>query len=409
MSGSAKKKQGTLFSFFSKPKKATASPASSSAAKAKVASAQSTLKATSPSLKSTDVSSKSTSRSSSSSKSLSSQPTKQEKLLASVQVGCSISVFWPADEEYYTAKVTAKKRQPSGSSNVVTLLYEDGEVETIDLTNEKFKILSQGAKPKESEAESLSETENVVSKSSKKRKVIQESDEEEFEFEDDIEEDDASEDEFVADEESEDEEEFEAMDVTDEDEEIVNKRKRSSKPAASQAKRAKVTDLKSPKAVTSQSKAVAPFITPPSKMKSTTAKNAFASFASGKKAEEKAAAITQSPTQPNLSSTKKSPSSKPFVPFPQSGVVNQAGTHYHNHFKFLQPEHIRDSRNRPSSHPDYDQRTLKVDFNEMERTMNSKITPAQRQWWEIKSQYFDTILLFKTGKFYEIFHVSIIL
>ena len=33
-------------------------------------------------------------------------------------------------------------------------------------------------------------------------------------------------------------------------------------------------------------------------------------------------------------------------------------------------------------------------------------TPAQQQWWEIKSQHFDTVLLFKVGKFYEMFHMD---
>jgi hypothetical protein len=28
------------------------------------------------------------------------------------------------------------------------------------------------------------------------------------------------------------------------------------------------------------------------------------------------------------------------------------------------------------------------------------------QWWDIKSQYFDTVLLFKTGKFYELYHMD---
>ena len=29
-----------------------------------------------------------------------------------------------------------------------------------------------------------------------------------------------------------------------------------------------------------------------------------------------------------------------------------------------------------------------------------------RQWWDLKAQYFDTVLLFKTGKFYEMFHMD---
>ena len=46
-----------------------------------------------------------------------------------------------------------------------------------------------------------------------------------------------------------------------------------------------------------------------------------------------------------------------------------------------------------------------MDFQELARIeSNGKISPAQQQWWEIKSQYADTVLLFKVGKFYEMFH-----
>lgn len=34
------------------------------------------------------------------------------------------------------------------------------------------------------------------------------------------------------------------------------------------------------------------------------------------------------------------------------------------------------------------------------------MTPASKQWWDLKAQYFDTVLLFKTGKFYEMFHMD---
>ena len=66
----------------------------------------------------------------------------QELFLVSIQVRSAISVHWPEDQEYYNAKVTAKNCQSnvSASSNVCTLLYEDGEVDTIDLAYEMIKI-----------------------------------------------------------------------------------------------------------------------------------------------------------------------------------------------------------------------------------------------------------------------------
>ena len=38
-----------------------------------------------------------------------------------------------------------------------------------------------------------------------------------------------------------------------------------------------------------------------------------------------------------------------------------------------------------------------------------KLTPAMIQWWEFKEMYFDCILMFKVGKFYEIFYSDAII
>ncbi|EDO28217.1 predicted protein, partial [Nematostella vectensis] len=34
------------------------------------------------------------------------------------------------------------------------------------------------------------------------------------------------------------------------------------------------------------------------------------------------------------------------------------------------------------------------------------VTPAMRQWWQLKSEHFDTVLFFKVGKFYELYHMD---
>uniref|UniRef100_A0A1I7TKI1 DNA_MISMATCH_REPAIR_2 domain-containing protein n=1 Tax=Caenorhabditis tropicalis TaxID=1561998 RepID=A0A1I7TKI1_9PELO len=53
------------------------------------------------------------------------------------------------------------------------------------------------------------------------------------------------------------------------------------------------------------------------------------------------------------------------------------------------------------SDPEYDPKTLWVppDFHQ-------KQTPGHRQWWNIKSKHYDTIILFKVGKFYETYHMD---
>lgn len=59
----------------------------------------------------------------------------------------------------------------------------------------------------------------------------------------------------------------------------------------------------------------------------------------------------------------------------------------------------KDLLGRLETHPDYDPRTLYVDPN-----FKNNLTPAMRQWWDIKSKNFDTVLFFKVGKFYEFYH-----
>ncbi|XP_074656040.1 DNA mismatch repair protein Msh6-like isoform X2 [Tubulanus polymorphus] len=81
---------------------------------------------------------------------------------------------------------------------------------------------------------------------------------------------------------------------------------------------------------------------------------------------------------------------------PTEGVV-----YTHLTYEFLKPDKIKDKHGRPLNHPDYDPRTLNVPENVMKT-----LTPAMRQWWEIKKDHFDTILFFKVGKFYELYHMD---
>ena len=73
----------------------------------------------------------------------------------------------------------------------------------------------------------------------------------------------------------------------------------------------------------------------------------------------------------------------------------------HNNLSFLKPENIKDRDKKPRNHEDYNPRTVHVPTDFL-----LKQTPAQRQWWELKSQYYDVVLFFKMGKFYELFHMD---
>ncbi|CAG9855365.1 unnamed protein product [Phyllotreta striolata] len=73
----------------------------------------------------------------------------------------------------------------------------------------------------------------------------------------------------------------------------------------------------------------------------------------------------------------------------------------HNRLEFLKPDKIMDINKRKPDHPEYDSRTLFVPEKFL-----SGLTPAMRQWWELKSRHMDSVLFFKVGKFYELYHMD---
>ncbi|CAN3362434.1 DNA mismatch repair protein Msh6p [Diutina catenulata] len=59
---------------------------------------------------------------------------------------------------------------------------------------------------------------------------------------------------------------------------------------------------------------------------------------------------------------------------------------------------IKDAAKRTQDHPDYDPRTLYIPASAWQ-----KFTAFERQYWEIKSKMWDTVVFFKKGKFYELY------
>ena len=90
-------------------------------------------------------------------------------------------------------------------------------------------------------------------------------------------------------------------------------------------------------------------------------------------------------------------------PFVKS-ALNPGGSHLHNHLSFVQ--NPRDSRGRTPDDPNYDCRTLRVNKMEFKKVNDGAMTAAVEQWWDLRSEYNDCVLLFKTGKFYEMFHMD---
>lgn len=60
-----------------------------------------------------------------------------------------------------------------------------------------------------------------------------------------------------------------------------------------------------------------------------------------------------------------------------------------------------DADRNPPDHPDYDPRTLYIP--PMAWDKRSGFSPFERQYWEIKQKFWDTIVFFKKGKFYELY------
>jgi DNA mismatch repair protein MSH6 len=345
-----------------------------------------------------------------------------------LKVGNRVEVLWPDDNEYYAAKIVDIKRcgpndNGTGSKPMFSLLYDDGETEELDLNGEDFRVLldeSQTTKRKAQVAVINQENEGTDG---------------EFEFEEEEEGVDGIVDgnDWQPDDEQDDDDEPMGDFLADSDSEGGSVKKRS-------AKRSRLSKVKqSARPVPASQKAV----TPPSTTLNhtqkanidkhnadTSASSVFIDFASDNKLSgssktsyprsSSSTMTTKSPElnnrktviTPNINKEPRNAAQKnvPAAGMFQEGAVNSAGTHLHNHLSFLFPPKLKDTNGTLSTGPNYDTRTLYFGVTEereiLKHTKQPKLTPASKQWWEIKSQYFDTVLFFKTGKFYELYHMD---
>ena len=74
------------------------------------------------------------------------------------------------------------------------------------------------------------------------------------------------------------------------------------------------------------------------------------------------------------------------------------------HCKYSWLQKPCDAAKRRPGDEGYDPTTLHLPDNFL-----AQQTPAQHQWWKLKSAHFDTVLFFKMGKFYELFHMDAVL
>ncbi|CAK9436232.1 uncharacterized protein LODBEIA_P07900 [Lodderomyces beijingensis] len=88
---------------------------------------------------------------------------------------------------------------------------------------------------------------------------------------------------------------------------------------------------------------------------------------------------------------KQSFSSKPLTPAKRNFAKE-------NEERYQWLVNIKDAEKRTPDHPEYDPRTLYIP-----QSAWSKFTAFEKQYWEIKSQMWDTVVFFKKGKFYELY------
>ncbi|KAK1171106.1 DNA mismatch repair protein Msh6-like isoform X1 [Acipenser oxyrinchus oxyrinchus] len=88
-----------------------------------------------------------------------------------------------------------------------------------------------------------------------------------------------------------------------------------------------------------------------------------------------------------------------------SAAAGGGGTVWdHEKLDWLQDGRRRDSKRRKQTDPDYDPTTVYVSEDFL-----NKCTPGMRRWWQLKSEMFDTVLFYKVGKFYELYHMDAVI
>lgn len=76
----------------------------------------------------------------------------------------------------------------------------------------------------------------------------------------------------------------------------------------------------------------------------------------------------------------------------------------HEKLDWLQDGRRKDGKKRRQSDDDYDPTTLYVPDDFLNRN-----TPGMRRWWQLKADMFDTVIFYKVGKFYELYHMDAVI
>jgi hypothetical protein len=369
-------KQGSLFSFFSKkakadgPKSADSQPAlpNAGAPPANQSAKNPPLQTSAPPAKASVA------------------PPHNQALLSQVQIGVHIDVYWSEDDTWYCAKVTKHRAEHS-----YYLEYEDGQCEWIDLSTEPFRLAHKKKRRIQEEEESDAEAEF---------EMPEDSEDEESAYNDDANDDEEDDDQWMVTDDEADQEHTSGK----KSKKPTKKQKTSSTNVAATTSGASRRDsatgctlskFAARKVTVTEHAAVAGKTplggTSRSTPKQITPRTGLTPSSNFSQPSPLAGTTTAAVTKTNMQQPKQAPPA--FV----TGSLNPAGSHVHNHLAFLQ--NPTDSSGRTPDHPDYDPRTLKLQDRDWFKVTGKKMTDAVKQWWDLKSQYFDSVLLFKTGMY----------
>jgi len=289
-------------------------------------------------------------------------------------VGRRISVYWPLEKDWFCGRI----KRYSDEKGKYFVEYDDGDHEWLRLTKEKYKLLPEEAPSKP--------------KAGRNAVLMSDSDGESEEGQDDANDSgsDWAEDEKAAMTSDNDDEESEEEDEEIEEEEGEEE---SPMPAAKKRKKPATTGSLKPPAPKKQS-------------------------AAGRKSEvprANAAGLLQgTPPQPSAHAKKAMKSAFDIGAPPPTGDSGAAAkglsgeavrfaSRDAERFQHLVPENLRDAKRRRPGEPGYDPRTLYIPPSWFK---DWKVSEGQKQWWNFKAANFDSVLMFKMGKFYEMFEMD---
>ncbi|DBA75103.1 TPA: hypothetical protein ACH3X1_010428 [Trebouxia sp. C0004] len=312
----------------------------------------------------------------------------QSNALRDEAVGRRVQVYWDGEQAWFSGNVA----EFDGNDKHL-VLYDDGDEEWVDLTTDKIRLAPQ--------------TKTASGKHSKGRKrkqvLMSESDE-------------SGEEESAPDSGSDwsqtGKQAAASSDADDDDVSMADDSDDSpaqaGKDQSSSRKRAKPTPGQASKAAQGSSlPAKLPSRTPGTGGKPPTGKTSNAQS----QAPRTSSAARDLASKGQLTSKLERSSSTPLVEVVAGGTgkaIQNSDTERYaaraaDKFMFLRPDRVMDARKRRPDHPDYDPSTLYIPDNWVKA---NKISEGQQQWWEFKARHFDSTMLFKMGKFYEMFEMD---